>query len=423
MRHFDYRDDQLFAEDVSLDAIAAAAGTPTFVYAAATIDRHFKVFDDAFEGHPHLVCYSVKACSNLAVLDRLSKQGCGADIVSGGELVRATRAGVLAEHIVFSGVGKTKAEMAEALDAGILSFNVESEPELEALAEVAAAKAMVAPVSLRVNPDVDPQTHPYIATGLATSKFGIPIGDARRIADDIRTSKSLKMVGIDCHIGSQLTSLDPLMEALDSVIALVDDLTARGQSIELIDIGGGLGIPYKGETPPHPSELGAAVVARMAGRKERIILEPGRVIVGNAGLLLTRVLYVKQTPQKRFVIVDAGMNDLLRPSLYDAHHDIWPVRRTGESEVEVDVVGPICESTDRFAKDRLLQPVQAGDLIVVMSAGAYGFSMASTYNSRPLCAEVLVSGGRFHLARTRGTTESLMTGESIPNWQDSEDQR
>ncbi len=421
MRHFDYDGDGVLrAEGVDLREVAEAVGTPTFVYVRATIERHFRVFDDAFEGHPHLVCYSVKANSNAGVLNLLARMGSGADIVSGGELVRATAAGIPPERIVFSGVGKTKPEMAAALDAKILSFNVESSAELMALAEVARDKGAVAPVSLRVNPNVDPKTHPYIATGLAKSKFGIPIGDARGLAEIIRNTESLELIGIDCHIGSQLTSLDPLMEALDALTALVDELKAAGHRIALIDIGGGLGIPYGDgdEQPPHPSELGAAVKARMQGRSERIVLEPGRVIVGNAGLLLTRVLYVKPTPTKHFTIVDGGMNDLLRPSLYSAHHDILPVtKRDGEALVQ-DVVGPICESTDFFAKDRALQPAESGDLLAVMSAGAYSFSMASTYNSRPTAAEVLVSGDRWWVVRDRQTVAALHEHEHIPDWGD-----
>ena len=417
MRHFDYKNRELFAEGVPLEKIAEEVGTPCFVYARATIERHFRVYDEAFGDYPHLVCYSVKANSTGGVLSLLAKMGSGADIVSGGELVRAVKAGIPPERIVFSGVGKTKTEMAEALDAGILAFNVESEPELAALAEVARSKNMSAPVALRVNPDVDPQTHPYIATGMAKSKFGVPIDEADRIANHIAATEGLRLVGIDCHIGSQLTSLDPLLEALDSVLTLTDRLKAAGHNIEMIDLGGGLGIPYKGEAPPHPREFGAAVVERMKGRSEKIVLEPGRVIVGNAGLLLTRVLYRKKTPKKQFVIVDAGMNDLIRPSLYQAYHDIWPVRQETKDEETVDIVGPICESTDVFAKERTLPVLPEDSLIAVMSAGAYGFTMASTYNSRPLCAEVLVSDDRYHVIRKRADYASLTVGEVIPDWE------
>ena len=420
MRHFDYKNRELFAEGIPLEKIANEVGTPCFVYARATIERHFRVYDEAFGDYPHLVCYSVKANSTGGVLSLLAKMGSGADIVSGGELVRAMKAGIPPERIVFSGVGKTKTEMAEALDAGILAFNVESEPELSALAEVARSKSMSAPVALRVNPDVDPQTHPYIATGMAKSKFGVPIDEAERIANHIAATDGIRLVGIDCHIGSQLTSLDPLLEALDSVLALTDRLKASGHNIEMIDLGGGLGIPYKGEAPPHPREFGAAVVERMKDRTEKIVLEPGRVIVGNAGLLLTRVLYRKKTPKKQFVIVDAGMNDLIRPSLYQAYHDIWPVSQQTKDEETVDVVGPICESTDVFAKERTLPLLPEDSLIAIMSAGAYGFTMASTYNSRPLCAEVLVSGDKYHVIRKRADYASLTAGEVIPNWEDEE---
>jgi diaminopimelate decarboxylase len=419
VRHFDYVEDVLFAEGISLEQIAEQVQTPCFVYARATIERHFRVYDEAFGSHPHLVCYSVKANSTGAVLSVLQRMGAGADIVSGGELVRAQKAGIEARNIVFSGVGKTQTEMAEALDAGILAFNVESEAELMALAEVARGRNKEAPVALRVNPDVDPQTHPYIATGMANSKFGVPIDHAPRIADAIVKTSGLKLVGLDCHIGSQLTSLEPLMEALESVLELTDTLNANGHKIQSIDLGGGLGIPYKGEVPPHPREFGQAVVDKMKGRSERVILEPGRVIVGNAGLLLSRVLYRKQTPTKKFVIIDAGMNDLIRPSLYEAFHDVWPVRRDANAEQEeVDVVGPICESTDVFARARTVPKVKRGDLIAIMSSGAYGFTMASTYNSRPLCAEVMVSKDAYHVVRARGDYASLTAREHIPDWGD-----
>jgi diaminopimelate decarboxylase len=415
--HFDYdAEGRLAAEGVPLERIAAEVSTPAYVYAQATLERHFTVYDRAFAGHPHLICYSVKANSSRAVLALLAEMGSGADIVSGGELVRALRAGIPADRIVFSGVGKTRSEMEAALDAKILCFNVESAPELELLASVAAARRTIAPVSLRVNPDVDPKTHPYIATGLAESKFGIPIDEARRLGERVRSMGSVRSIGVDCHIGSQLVTLDPLTEALDSILGLADELIHDGHPIEHIDMGGGLGIPYKGETPPHPNELGAAVVSRMRGRRERLILEPGRVIVGNAGVLLTRVLYVKESGPKTFVVVDAAMNDLIRPSLYQAHHEIWPVVRRGGAPITADVVGPICESGDRFAKARPIEPVEAGDLVAIMSAGAYGFTMSSVYNSRPRPPEVLVSGSRFAVVRERERVDALMEGESIPDW-------
>ncbi len=407
----------LHAEGVDLRVLADAVGTPTYVYAEATLRRHFAVFDAAFAAHPHLVCYSVKANSARAILSLFAELGGGADIVSGGELERCLRAGIPPERIVFSGVGKTVAEMARALEVGIRTFNVESEPELHVLSSVAVAMGKVAEVSLRVNPDVDPKTHPYIATGLAEAKFGVPIGAALGIAERMRALPGVRLVGIDCHIGSQLTDLTPLLQAVDAVLALADTLKAAGHPIHDIDLGGGLGIAYKGETPPHPDEFGAAVTARMKGRSETLVLEPGRVIVGNAGILLTRVLYVKETPRKTFVIVDGAMNDLMRPTLYGAHHDIWPVVRRGVEPRVVDVVGPVCETGDAFAKGRPLEPVEPGQLVALMSAGAYGFSMASTYNSRPLAAEVLVSGTRHAVIRPRQTYEELLAPERLADWQ------
>ena len=419
MHHFAYHESgELFAESVPLSQIASEVGTPTYVYSEATLTRHYSVFDAAFREAPQLICCSVKANSSRSVLELFARLGSGADIVSGGELERALRAGIPAERIVFSGVGKTKDEMQAAIAAGILSFNVESEGELLALGEVASALGKVAPVSLRVNPNIDAKTHPYIATGLAASKFGIPIEDAARLALEVSKQSSLSLVGIDCHIGSQLTSLSPLLEALDSVLALVDQLRAAGHAhIEHVDLGGGLGINYRGETPPHPDELGSAVAARMKGRSERIILEPGRVLVGNAGLLLSRVLYLKTTKDKTFVVLDAAMNDLLRPALYGAHHDIWSVERPrGEAKMVAAVVGPVCETGDRFAEARELPVLAPGALVAIMSAGAYGFSMASSYNSRALPAEVMVSENRFSVVRSRQKIEDLMRDESVPPW-------
>jgi diaminopimelate decarboxylase len=417
MFHFAYDEaGRLRAEDCELEAIARSVSTPTFVYAHATLVRHFRVFDDAFAGHPHLVCYSVKANSNGALLRLFGSMGSGADIVSGGELMRALKAGIPPDRIVFSGVGKSDREMIAALDAKILAFNVESEPELELLDQIARERRTVAPVSLRVNPDVDAKTHPYIATGLHHSKFGIPLADARRIAARARDMKGIVLHGIDCHIGSQLVTIDPLLEALRSLLHLVDALEADGHRIADIDLGGGLGIPYIGEAPPHPSVLGQAVTGLLAGRKQRLILEPGRVIVGNAGILLTRVLYVKKTPTKTFVIVDAAMNDLIRPALYKAHHDLWPVRKRGRPQIQADVVGPICESSDTFAKDRLIEQPEPGDLWAIMSAGAYGFCMSSNYNSRPRAAEVMVRGQEMCVIRAREPMDVLTEGESVPNW-------
>jgi diaminopimelate decarboxylase len=425
MFHFDYdAEGRLCAEEVPLETIATEVGTPAYVYSSATIERHHRVYEEALAGHPHLVCYAMKANSSGAVLRLLARRGAGADIVSGGELRRALRAGIRASKIVFSGVGKTDSELEDALRAGIMAFNVESEAELDALSAVAAGVGRQAPVSLRVNPDVDPATHPYIATGLSESKFGVPIADGPRLARRASEDPNLQLVGIDCHIGSQIVTLPPLMQALDSVLELVDGLRASGQPIHHVDVGGGLGIPYEGEAPPHPSEFGAAVRGRMAGRPEMLIVEPGRVIVGNAGVLLSRVIYRKPTPSRSFLIVDAAMNDLLRPALYRAFHDIWPVRRTEAERQPVDVVGPICESGDTFAKGRVLPPLGRGDLVAFMSAGAYGFVMSSAYNSRPRAAEVLVSGDRFAVIREREGFEDLIRGERWPPWwPDSEEQR
>jgi diaminopimelate decarboxylase len=416
MFHFAHDDSGLLrAEGVDLRAIAEAVDTPTYVYTRATIERHFRVFREAFAAHPHLVCYAVKANPSRAILALLARLGAGADIVSVGELERALAAGIPADKIVFSGVGKTRHELRRALEVGIRTFNVESEPELLVLDEVAGQLGKIAPVSLRVNPDVDAKTHPYIATGLSASKFGVPIADALAIAERARALTHISLVGIDCHIGSQLVTIEPILQALDSVLALVDRLRAAGHPIHDVDLGGGLGIPYGHEAPPPPAVLGAAVTARLAGRPETLVLEPGRVIVGNAGLLLTRVLYVKRTPTKTFVIVDAAMNDLLRPALYGAHHEIWPVvRRPGAIEEVVDVVGPVCETSDAFAKGRTLPALQAGDLVAILSAGAYGASMSSTYNSRSLLAEVMVDGDTWATVRRRQTIEDLMALESVP---------
>jgi len=419
MFHFAHDDKGVLrGEGVDLRDIAEKVGTPTYVYARATIERHYRVFDEAFASYPHTICYAMKANPSRAILALLGRMGAGADIVSVGELERALAAGIPAAKIVFSGVGKTAAEMARALKVGIRTFNVESEPELATLDQVAGALGKIAPVSLRVNPDVDAKTHPYIATGLAASKFGVPIADAPGIAERMRARKNVQLVGIDCHIGSQLTSITPMLEALESVLQLIDTLKAAGHPIHDVDLGGGLGIPYREiDVPPSPAALGAAVTERLKGRTEHLVLEPGRVIVGNAGILLTRVLYVKNTASKTFVIVDAAMNDLLRPALYGAHHEIWPVlQRPNAPVVEVDVVGPVCESSDALAKARAMPAAEAGDLLAVMSAGAYGASMASTYNSRPLVAEVMVDGDAWSTVRPRQSIEALMAGEIVPDY-------
>jgi diaminopimelate decarboxylase len=414
MDHFDYRDGELCAESVPLSRIAAQVGTPCYVYSRATLERHWHAFDGAFHGHDHLVCYAVKANSNLAVLNLLARLGSGFDIVSGGELERVLRAGGDAGKTVFSGVGKSAAEIEAALEAGVLCFNVESEPELERINSIAVRCGLRAPVSLRVNPDVDAKTHPYIATGLKQNKFGIPIADAREVYRQAAQLPGIRVVGVDCHIGSQLTELAPFIDALDRVMALVEELAADGITLEHLDLGGGLGIRYHDETPPQPDAYAAAIRERIEtrGLKLRIMVEPGRAIVGNAGLLLTRVEYIKEAPEKNFAVVDAAMNDLMRPALYDAWQEIVPVvPRVGDAR-RYDVVGPVCETGDFLGKDRDLN-LESGDLLAVRSAGAYGSSMSSNYNTRPRAAEVLVDGDRFHVVRRRETLDDLLAPESM----------
>lgn len=414
MHYFEYDSGELHAESVPVGRIAEQVGTPTYVYSLATLRRHFRVFDQAFAALPHLVCFSMKANSNLAVLRVFVKEGSGLDIVSGGELYRALKAGADPKKIVFSGVGKKAVEMEAALNAGILMFNAESEQELAVLNEVAGRLGKKAPVSLRVNPDVDPHTHPYISTGMKKSKFGI---DIKRSVDEYKKALSLShldVIGIDCHIGSQLTTIPPFVDALERVRALLGALRREGCAIRYLDLGGGLGIRYKDEEPPHPEIYAEALIRGLRGLDVMLILEPGRVIVGNAGILVTRVLYVKETEEKKFVIVDGAMNDLIRPALYGSYQEIVPVlERRGETMV-ADVVGPICESGDFFAKDREIARPEPGDLLAVMSAGAYGFSMSSNYNSRLKAAEVLVDEGKFYVVRERETMEDLVRGETIP---------
>jgi diaminopimelate decarboxylase len=415
VNHFQYQAGELRAEDVPLEKIAAEVGTPCYVYSSATLRRHYRVFDEAFASVPHLVCYSVKANSNLAVLRVFAREGCGFDIVSGGELYRARRAGADPRRIVFSGIGKTREEMAYALREGILAFNVESAGELDLLDQVAAEVGRTAPVSLRVNPDVDPKTHPYISTGMKKSKFGIDIRLAAEQYDRARSLPHLEVVGVDCHIGSQLTDVSPFRDALGRVRGLILELRARGFDIRYLDFGGGLGITYEDEEPPTPQDY-ADTLLRDGIEKLgiQLLLEPGRVLVGNAGILLTRVLYLKDTDTKKFVIVDGAMNDLIRPSLYGAYQRIDPVRQTDRPSAVVDVVGPVCESGDFLAKDRELQAVLPGELLAVRSAGAYGFVMASNYNTRPRAAEVLVDGSTYHVVRARETLDDLVRGETIP---------
>ncbi len=411
MNHFHYRRGILCAESVPLTRIASEVGTPTYVYSTATLKRHFRVLSDAFRDEPHLLCYSVKASSNISLLRLFSRLGAGFDIVSGGELHRALHAGVEPAKVVFSGVGKTVAEMERALKAGILLFNVESGEELQALDEVGRRLKRRAPFAVRVNPDVDARTHRHIATGLRTSQFGVPFSEVARLYEASRRMKGVVARGVDCHIGSQLTDLRPLETAVTKVAELYRALASAGFPLELIDVGGGLGIRYADERPPTPVQYAAAVRDAVRGTGARLILEPGRVIAGNAGVLLTRVLYRKKTPAKTFVVVDAAMNDLIRPALYGAHHELRPVRRRRGHAVPVDVVGPVCESSDVLARRRRMVLPAQGELWALMSAGAYGMSMASNYNSRPRPAEVLVDQGRFRVIRQRETDADLIRGE------------
>ena len=418
MNHFEYRDGALCAEDVPLDDIATATGTPFYCYATATLERHYRVFADAFSGVPATVLYSLKSNANLAVVRTFARLGAGADVVSAGELHRAVAAGVPGRRIVFSGVGKSREEMAYALDAGILQFNVESLDEIEALDAVAVSQARRAQVALRINPDVDARTHEKITTGVRANKFGIARDLAGEAAARVAASSALELVGLAVHIGSQLTELAPFEAAFARLAALTRALRAEGHAIERLDLGGGLGIRYRDENPPLPDVYAEMVKRETAGLGCELLLEPGRMIVGNAGVLVTRVLYVKEASERRFVIVDAAMNDLLRPALYDAYHAIEPVREPapGAAYAPVDVVGPVCETGDTFALDRPLPPVSPGDLLVFRSAGAYGAVMASTYNARPLVPEVLVNGDRFAVVRRRPDFDEMAALESLPDW-------
>ncbi|MFI5352098.1 MAG: diaminopimelate decarboxylase [Candidatus Binatales bacterium] len=413
MHYFNYRNDRLYAEDVSLTDLAQRIGTPFYVYSARTIRRHFRVFDEAFAGTNHLVCFAMKALDNLSVLKLFSSMGSGFDVVSGGELMRCIRVGADPRKIVFSGVGKTDQEIEAALQAGILMINAESSPELNRIAAVARRMKKRAPVSLRVNPDLDPGTHPHISTGHRTSKFGVPLSQVMEYYAQARAMPDLELVGLSTHIGSQITDTSPFTEAAGKVAAIVKQLRSDGIVLKNLDLGGGLGIPYL-EEPPQPAEYAKAILAPIAGLDLRIITEPGRVIVGNAGVFVTRVLYIKETDVRRFVIVDGAMNDLIRPVLYEAYHAIWPVeQRAGARQIVADVVGPVCESGDFFARERALPEPKEGDLIALMSAGAYGFVMASNYNSRPRAPEVLVDGEKAHVVRERETFEDLIRGEKI----------
>jgi diaminopimelate decarboxylase len=420
MHHFDYRGGVLSAEAVGLDALAERVGTPFYCYSTATLERHYKVFAGAFADVDALVCYAMKANSNQAVVATLAKLGAGADVVSGGELKRARLAGVPADKIMFSGIGKTADELAAAIDAGILCINVESEPELELLAAIAAAKGRVANISVRVNPDIDAKTHAKIATGRAENKFGIPISRARAVYAQAASLKGVKVAGVDMHIGSQIVELDPFGNAFSLLADFVRELRADGHIISHVDLGGGLGIPYRddNEPPPNPEQYAQVVKQATRGLQCRLIFEPGRMIVGNAGVLVTRVLFVKHGEAKHFVVVDAAMNDLIRPTLYEAHHEIRPVREAmpDGARIRADVVGPVCESGDFLALDRDLPTPKPGDLLAVMSAGAYGAVQAGTYNSRALVPEVLVNGQEWALVRPRLEVDQLIALDRMPDW-------
>ncbi len=413
MDHFEYRQNLLYAEDVSVADIAAEHGTPCYVYSRATLERHWHAFDHAFAQRPHLVCFAVKANSNLAVLNVLARLGSGFDIVSVGELERVIAAGGDPSKVLFSGVGKQEHEMRRALEAGIRCFNVESAAELERLNQVAAGMGKMAPVSLRVNPDVDANTHPYISTGLKENKFGIAIDEAMELYRSAHEMSNIEVTGVDCHIGSQLTDIEPFLDALERVLALVRQLEEAGIAIHHLDLGGGLGVRYNDETPPEPAEYASAIHARLGNAPYEILIEPGRAIAANAGILVTRVEYLKANEDKHFAVVDAAMNDLIRPSLYQAWQKIIPVDNSVEGiTATYDLVGPICETGDFVGKNRQLS-LQPGQLLAIRSSGAYGFTMASNYNTRPRVAEIMVDGSQVHLVRQRETIEALYAGESV----------
>ncbi len=420
MDHFLYRDGALFAEDVPISEIAAAVGTPFYVYSTATLLRHFKLFDDALEGADHLVCYAMKAASNQAILKTLAQAGAGMDVVSGGEYLRAKAAGVPGDKIVFSGVGKTADEIRTALTGGIRQFNVESEPEMEVINAVAKELGVVAPITVRVNPDVDAKTHAKIATGKSENKFGIPISRASEVYAHAASLPGLEVIGIDVHIGSQLTELEPFELAYTKVAELTEQLRAEGHNIRRLDLGGGLGIPYtrSNDAPPLPLEYGALIKKTLGHLGCEIEIEPGRLIAGNAGLMVSKVIYVKSGEGRDFLILDGAMNDLIRPAMYEAHHDIVAVQEptAGVEQQPYDIVGPVCESGDTFAKQRNMPPLAPGDLIAFRSAGAYGAVMASEYNTRPLIPEVLVNGDQFAVIRERPSFDEIINRDTIPEW-------
>ncbi|WP_368344913.1 diaminopimelate decarboxylase [Pelagovum sp. HNIBRBA483] len=420
MDHFLYRDGVLHAEDVPVAEIAAAVGTPFYVYSSATLLRHFGLFEEALDGLEHTICFAMKSLSNQAILRLLAQRGAGMDVVSEGEYRRAKAAGVPGERIVFSGVGKTRAEMRTALEGGIRQFNVESEPELRALSEVASAMGAVAPITIRVNPDVDAKTHAKIATGKSENKFGIPIAKAREVYAEAAALPGIEVVGIDVHIGSQLTQLEPFEAAYRKVADLTEALRSDGHDIRRLDLGGGLGIPYtrSNEAPPLPLDYGALIKRTVGHLGCEVEIEPGRLISGNAGLMVSRVIYIKEGEGRNFLILDGAMNDLIRPAMYEAHHDIVPViePETGVEQVPFDIVGPVCETGDTFAKGWHMPPVKEGDLVAFRSAGAYGAVMASEYNSRPLIPEVLVQDDQFAVIRPRPTFDEMIARDTIPEW-------
>ncbi len=414
MHYFRYVGGELHAEDIPVRALVEEHGTPLYVYSHRTLTRHIEAYRDAFSDIPHMICYAVKANSNGAILRLIAAHGGGADIVSGGELYRCLRAGIPPGKIVYAGVGKTDEEIGYALGEKILMFNIESEQELVRIDEVAGRMGVTAPVALRINPDIDPETHPYISTGLRQHKFGIPIESAVEYYRVAKRLRNVEIIGIHKHIGSQITRVSPFVDALERVLVLVERLKAEGINLRYLDIGGGLGIQYKDEFPPHPRELAERLVPMVKGLDITIIVEPGRSIAGNAGILLTRVLYLKKGEDRDFVIVDAGMNDLMRPTLYSAYHHIIPVKKNRRGTITADIVGPVCESGDFLAREREINRVRQGEYLAVMSAGAYGFSMSSNYNSRPRAAEVLVRDGEAHVIRERETYADLVRGERIP---------
>ena len=420
MDHFNYKNGNLHAEDVALSDIAAEVGTPFYVYSTATLERHFRLFDDALSGMDHLVCYAMKAASNQSIIKTLAALGAGMDVVSGGEYLRAIKAGVPPDRIVFSGVGKTRAEMEMIVQGGVRQVNVESEPEMVLLDKVARAHGKKIPITIRVNPDVDAKTHAKIATGKSENKFGIPITKARDVYAMAAKLEGLEIVGIDVHIGSQLTDLEPFGLAYRKVAELTETLRADGHDIRRLDLGGGLGIPYVrgNEAPPLPADYGALIKREVGHLGCEVEIEPGRLIVGNAGLLVSSVIYVKEGEGRNFLILDAAMNDLIRPAMYDAHHEIVPVQepKAGADYADFDVVGPVCETGDTFARNRALQRLEDGDLVAFRSAGAYGAVMASEYNSRPLIPEVLVKGDQFAVIRPRPTLEEMINRDTIPSW-------